>query len=91
MELVVHPDGSARCVYGEELDLHALGRLEIRRASHVEPTDGGLWRADLGPIGGPNLGPFQHRGEALTAEREWLERKWLDSAACPHHPGEAKP
>jgi len=76
MEPVVKPDGSVRCVYGEELDLSVLGRLEITRASHVEPTQDGLWQADLGLVGGPVLGPYPKRSEALTAEREWLEREW---------------
>ena len=79
MQLVISPDGSVRCVYGEELDLRALGRLEITRGSHVEPTADGQWQADLGPVGGPVLGPFHHRSEALVAEREWLEREWLAS------------
>ena len=43
MQIVIAADGSARCVYGEEFDLHALGRLAIRRGSHVEPTEDGGW------------------------------------------------
>ena len=66
-----------KCLYGEELDLHALGRLEIQRGSHVEPTDDGQWTADLSPVAGPVLGPFPSRSLALDAEREWLERNWL--------------
>jgi hypothetical protein len=37
MELVVDAGGGVRCVYGEELDLRELGKLQITRASHVEP------------------------------------------------------
>ena len=81
MQLVVQPDGSVRCVYGEELDLLALGHLEIKRGSYVEPTDNGLWQADLGPVAGPVLGPFRHRSQALAAEREWLEQQWLGGQA----------
>lgn len=86
MQLVVEPDGCVRCVYGEELDLLALGYLEIKRGSHVEPTDNGSWKADLGPVGGPVLGPFRHRSQALAAEREWLEQHWLGGRALqlPH-------
>ena len=36
-----------RCVYDEAIDLSQLGELTIRRASHVEPDDQGLWWADL--------------------------------------------
>ena len=77
MQIVVEADGTARCVYGEELDLTALGRLAIRRGSHVEPTNDGQWTADLSPVNGPVLGPFRARTEALSAERRWLEEHWL--------------
>ena len=72
MELVVAVDGGVRCVYDEALDLRALGRLRITRASHVEPDSDGNWWADMGPVEGPVLGPFGTRGEALLAERGWL-------------------
>lgn len=72
MELVVSADGVARCIYDEALDLRALGKLQITRASHVEPDQDGNWWADLGPSGGPVLGPFKNRTEALGAERGWL-------------------
>jgi hypothetical protein len=72
MELVVGVDGVARCIYGEELDLRTLGKLQITRASHVEPDRDGFWRADMGPSGGPVLGPYGSRSEALGAERGWL-------------------
>ena len=72
MELVVDAEGDVRCVYGEELDLREIGKLQITRASHVEPDRDGLWWADMGPVDGPVLGPFRSRSEALQAEREWL-------------------
>jgi hypothetical protein len=77
MEVVVQRDGCVRCVYGESIDLSAIGQLSIHRGSDVEPTADGKWTADLAPAGGPLLGPFNHRSEALAAEREWLERNWL--------------
>ena len=77
MKLLVKRDGSVRAIYDEEIDLGVLGRPSITRASHVEPDDRGRWTADLTPVGGPVLGPFGRRGEALEAEREWLERHWL--------------
>jgi hypothetical protein len=72
MELVVGVDGVARCIYDEALDLRELGKLKITRASHVEPDAEGCWWADMGPSGGPVLGPFRSRSEALGAERVWL-------------------
>jgi hypothetical protein len=77
MELVIAPDGHARAIYAEDLDLRALGPLEISRASHVDPTPDGRWSADLRPARGPVLGPFPHRSEALAAEHEWLCAHWL--------------
>ena len=77
MQLVVQPDGSLRCVYGEAIDLHALGDLNISRGSHVEPDTSGQWFADLSPVAGPRLGPFSNRSDALAAEVEWLTASWL--------------
>jgi hypothetical protein len=79
MQLLVQCDGTVRCLYGEAIDLTELGRPAIRRASHVEPDNGGRWLADLKPVGGPVLGPFPNRSEALAAERNWLETHWLPS------------
>lgn len=73
MTLVIAPDGSARTLYSETIDLAALGTLAITRASSVEPGADGRWTADLGPVRGPVLGPFRRRSEALAAEVAWLE------------------
>jgi hypothetical protein len=43
----------------------------------VEPDTVGRWLADMAPVDGPVLGPFDRRSEALAAEREWLEQNWL--------------
>ena len=75
MELVVGVDGMARCIYDEALDLREIGTLKITRASHVEPDRDGYWFADMGPVDGPVLGPYESRTEALGAEREWLARR----------------
>ena len=72
VELIVNADGGVRCISDEALDLRALGKLQITRASHVEPDVNGNWLADMGPSSGPVLGPFETRGEALQAERGWL-------------------
>lgn len=77
MKLVVDPVGNIRCLYSEEIDLLAFGVLNIQRASHVEPDSDGRWRADLSPVGGPVVGPFSTRSEALVAEMQWLETNWL--------------
>ena len=77
MQLVIHADGSASCLYDEVIDLTALGSLKIERGSHVEPDEQGRWFADLTPVFGPKLGPFERRSEALDTERTWLEAYWL--------------
>jgi hypothetical protein len=84
MNILIAADGSARCVYGEAIDLGLLGRTQLRRASHVEPDERGRWRADLSPVGGPVLGPFERRSEALAAERRWLDEHWLVPADRKH-------
>jgi hypothetical protein len=73
MVLMIDGKGDVTCLYSEAIDLSALGKLTILRASHVEPNVEGFWRADLGPVGGPSLGPFARRSEALAAEAAWLE------------------
>jgi len=80
MQLLIDPGGTVRCLYDETLDLHALGSPAIRRGSHVEPDRQGRWFADLSPAGGPKLGPFHRRSEALAAETAWLEANWLTPA-----------
>ena len=66
------PDGRAIGLYTEEIDLARLGETSTRRASHVEPDNSGRWWADLSPIGGPALGPFARRSQALASEEDWL-------------------
>ena len=79
MQLIVLLTGEIRCLYEEFIDLAALGRPAITRASHVEPDADGQWWADLSPVDGPHLGPFRQRTEALGAEHNWLETNWLAS------------
>jgi hypothetical protein len=78
LNLIIEKDGNVRGIYGEVIDLAALGKPKITRASHVEPDDQGRWRADLSPIEGPLLGPYDLRSEALEAEVAWLEANWLE-------------
>lgn len=80
MQLIVTPEGAVRCLYGEAIDLHALGRPAISRGSHVEPDRHGRWFADMAPVAGPKLGPFDRRSDALAAESAWLQAHWLTPA-----------
>lgn len=84
----IAPDGTLAFVYDDELAVLAgEGSLRIRRVSHVEPQPYGpqpygpgnhlRWIADLRPVGGPVLGPYLLRSEALAAEREWLQARNL--------------
>ena len=79
MELIIQ-GGKVRCIYAETLDLRGLGKPNITRASHVEPDLAGRWIADLAPVDGPKLGPFDKRTDALAAEVQWLRENWLDKA-----------
>jgi hypothetical protein len=76
MKLYIAPNGECQGIYDETLELRSLGRSQISRASHVEPTQDGHWTADLAPVGGPMLGPFPSRSQALSAEIVWLS-KWI--------------
>jgi hypothetical protein len=77
MQILIDARGQVRCLYGELIDLTLLGNLSIQRASHVEPDNAGQWWADLAPAGGPCLGPFTKRSEALEAETTWLHQHVL--------------
>jgi len=74
MILTISPQGTVRAVYTETIDLDALGQTTIRRASHVEPGPDG-WRAEI--VGGPTLGSFPKRSEAVLAEVAWIEDNLL--------------
>ena len=80
MELIVAAGGTIRAIYAEEIDLCIFGHPVIVRASHVEPDEAGRWIADLRPVNGPILGPFDRRSDALAAEQSWLESNWLLSS-----------
>ena len=81
MRLLIDPHGSIRCLYTEAIDLSRFGLLAVRRASRVEPDSLGRWWADLSPVRGPRLGPFDLRSQALLAEQNWLEANWLAHSA----------
>lgn len=74
MKIKVDSNGLISALYTEDIDMGELGTItSIKRASHVEATPDNKWEADMGPSGGPVLGPFNRRSEALRAEVEWLE------------------
>lgn len=76
MQIFIRPSGDAQCLYGEEIDLQKMGKLDIKRASHVEPLPGQngqeSWFVDLSPVGGPKFYGFNTRAAALKAEADWL-------------------
>ena len=100
MKIRFDRDGTARTIYGEEIALTKLGTVELRRASHVDPTaeltvdartwlldkyvemndhlasaspSKACWWADMMPMNGPVLGPFDTRSDALAAEVAWID------------------
>jgi hypothetical protein len=79
MDLIIGSNGTIRCLYAEVIPLAVLGALTIQRASWVEPDSVGQWLAALDPVGGPRLGPFANRSQALAAEQAWLSAHWLPS------------
>ena len=73
--IVIH-GGQIRFIHNDDL-AHVFaseGIQETKRASHVEPTATGQWIADLSPVQGPVLGPFERRDVALAAEVTWLQK-----------------
>ena len=69
-------NGHLSFVYDDAVaDLLDEGTVAVCRVSHVEPADGGGWTADMSPVGGPVLGPFGLRQQALDAERAWLTKE----------------
>ena len=75
--LLIMPDGTLKFLWEDTLaTLLDLGESVITRASYVEP-EGTQWFADLHPVGGPKLGPFPLRNEALQAEINWLFQNTL--------------
>jgi hypothetical protein len=84
MQLIIDNRGNGRCIYSELLDLQALGQVQIRRASYVEPDEAGQWWVDLAPLDesamrGSMLGPFPSRSAALAAEEQWLAEQLAET------------
>lgn len=79
MKIFVRPNGDAQCLYSDQIPLGSLGKLDIKRASHVEPDPEvpGKWYVDLGPVGGPRISGYATRAEALAFEEDWLNTRMV--------------
>jgi hypothetical protein len=65
---IVVSEREIRFIHQDDLaEVFQAGKATTRRASHVETGKGG-WNADLRPVNGPVLGPFNRRDTALQAE-----------------------
>ena len=75
LRLLLNSKGEIHFIYDDALaPLIEAGEAQVTRASNVEPNpDGQGWIADI--KGGPRLGPFRLREEALKAEVSYLEEK----------------
>lgn len=80
--LAIDGEGRLSFVYDDNLaGFLALGPGRVKRASIVEPDPAHRWRADLSPVGGPTLGPFERRGEAIAREVEWLQENAIGNTS----------
>jgi hypothetical protein len=71
-----------RFIYNDDLsNLMNQGKTVVKRASHVEPDGNGRWIADMSPVNGPVLGPYNRRDEALQREVEWLLKHKIPTPA----------
>lgn len=76
--IVVDKTGTVKMIYEDDLrGLLVAGDATIKRVSHVEPTIDGRWTADLSPVQGPLLGPFDTRKQALDEEINWINTNVL--------------
>lgn len=84
IDLIIRADGHIDAIHNDALsDLYNQGKASVKRASNVEPVDGGEqvnWVADMALVGGPRLGPYRLRSEALAAEVEWLKQHMVDAS-----------
>ncbi len=80
-KVIIRPNGTIEYIYDDTFkSLLKLGKAEVKRASHVEPSsDGSTWSADLSPVNGPTLSGFETRDKALAAEEKWINENYLCS------------
>lgn len=78
MKLLVSPEGVITAIYSDDLVplIKEAEKVNISRASHVEPDDKGQWWATMKPFGEEVLlGPFETHKEAITEEVNYLEER----------------
>ena len=73
LQLVFDPEGTGHGLYTEAIDLTAIGRLSIRRASHIEFDDRDQRWCVTTP-GGRHLFNSPTRGECLAWEQQHFNR-----------------
>lgn len=76
----ISEDGTARCLWTEEMPLHEIGRLEIKRASTVEfNPDSQQWEVRL--MGSKGI-DFSHpsRAVCIAWEVETLNKRLAGAA-----------
>lgn len=80
IKLLALPDGSCQCFYTEAIDLAAIGRLHIKRASTIEfDNPAQLWR--LFDRKGRCLFASTSRAECLRWEQQNLTGQTPDNKA----------
>jgi len=69
------PDGKGRALYNETVDLSAIGRLSIKRATRIEFSDRAqAWRV-YSPRGRKALFSSPSREACLAWEQQYLEAR----------------
>lgn len=78
IRLTIDSEGNGKAIYSDDLaDYFAATGAKITRASSVEPGPDGKWVVDLTVSGGPVVGGFKLREDALRFEVDWLEKNYL--------------
>lgn len=72
LKVTFDTDGTGHCLYGELIDLRAVGTLECRRASHIEFDAGSQQWQVLTPDRGTVLFSSPFRRECETWEHDHL-------------------
>ena len=76
-KVIIGNDGIARFIYDDAV-MGVMNEISekvcVKRASHVEPDENGLWFADMAPVGGEKFIGFKTRQEALDFEVDWLNQ-----------------